>query len=68
MLLDGRNNFTYKDTHIPMQTGAVINVFMQGYTDLWKSRRHLKIPGARQVKWDKFHTVDPQTLGPSYKM
>jgi hypothetical protein len=63
MLLDGESKFTYKDTHIPMQTGAVINVFMQGCTDFWKSRRHLKIQGARQVKWGKFHTVDSQTLG-----
>jgi len=62
MPLDGRRSFTCKDTHIPMQTGAVINVTLQGCTDFWKSRRHLKILGARQVTWDKFHTVDSQIL------
>jgi hypothetical protein len=33
MPLYGRSSFTYKDTHIPMQTGAVINVTLQGCTD-----------------------------------
>ena len=53
----------YKDTHIPMQTGAVVNVTLQGCTDFWKSSRHLKILGAGQVTWDKFRTVDSQILG-----
>ena len=63
MPLDGRGRFTYKDKYIPMQTGAVINVTLQGCTDFWKSRRHLKILGARQVTWDKFNTLDSQILG-----
>jgi len=28
-----------------------------------KSRRHLKIPGARNVTWRKFYTEDPQFCG-----